>query len=94
MKRYATVNEVKKNLSEILDRINTCKIYFDCATLMLEQMQKWCVEETVDPTKDYGWWTTLEAYTETFRNQMDYLAEIEYLNSLLKRLPQYKDQVI
>lgn len=94
MKRYATVNEVKRDLPKILNRIKTCKIYFDCATMMLENMQRWCVDECIHPEQSYGWWTTLGAYTETFRNQMDYLAEIEYLNSLLKRLPQYKDQII
>lgn len=94
MKHYKNVNEVKQNLPEILDRIDTCKMYFDCATMMLEDMQRWCVEETIDPTKDYGWWTTLKAYAETLRNQMNYLAEIEYLTGLLKRLPQYKNNVI
>lgn len=94
MKCYATVNEVKKNLPEILERINDLKIYYDIATLMLKQIQDWCVEETVDPTKDYGWWTTLEAYTETYQNQMNYMAEMKYLQGLLKKLPDYKDQII
>lgn len=94
MKRYATVNEVKKNLPEILERINNLKIYFDVATIFLEDIQRCCVDECVHPDHDYGWWTTLENYAETFRNQMDYLAEIEYLQGLLKKLPNYKDQVI
>ena len=94
MKHYKTVNEVKKNLPEILDRINTCKIYFDCATMMLEGMQRACVYELAHPEYDGGWWTTLEAYSETFRNQLDYLAEIEYLDGLVKQLPRYQDKNI
>lgn len=56
-------------------------------------MQDLCVEETTKDV-DYGWWTTMEAYAETLRNQMDYLAEIEYLQGLVKRLPRYKDTII
>lgn len=94
MKRYTTVNEVKQNLPEILDRINTCKIYFDCATIMLEGMQEQTLYGLTHPNFNGGWWTTIEAYAETFRNQMDYLAEIEYLSGLLKRLPNYKANII
>lgn len=93
MKHYKTINEVKQNLPEIIDRINACKIYFDCSTMMLKMMQDLCVEETTKDV-DYGWWTTMEAYAETLRNQMDYLAEIEYLQGLVKRLPRYKDTII
>lgn len=94
MKHYKTISEVKQSLPEILDRIDTCKIYFDSATMMLEDMQRWCVEEISDTKKDYGWWTTLKAYAETLRNQMDYLAEIEYLTGLVNRLPQYKTKIV
>lgn len=94
MKCYATVNEVKKNLPEILERINDLKLFYDIATMQLEMIQDWCVDECVHPEHDYGWWTTLEAYTETFKNQMDYMAEMKYLQGLLKKLPDYKDQVI
>lgn len=52
-------------------------------------MQRWCVQETSDPTKDYGWWTTLKAYTETFKNQMHYLSEIEYLQGLVDKIKQH-----
>lgn len=94
MKHYKTITEVKQNLPEIIDTINSCKIKFDIATMFLKQMQEWCVDECVHPEKDYGWWTTLGAYAETLRNQMDYLAEIEYLQGLLDKLPKYKDKVI
>lgn len=94
MKRYKTISEVKQNVPEIVDRINTCKMLFDCAKMMLEGMQRACVFELTHPEYDGGWWTTIESYTETFRNQMDYLAEIEYLDGLLKRLPNYKEQNI
>ena len=94
MKHYKTVNEVKKNLPEILDRINTCKTYFDCATIMLEGMQHMCVEELVRPEYSGGWWTSIQAYAETFRNQMQYMSEIEYLTGLVNRLPKYQDRVI
>lgn len=94
MKRYTTVNEVKRCLPEILDRINDCKIMFDAATIMLESMQEWCVDECVHPNHDHGWWTTRKAYAETFRNQMDCLAELEYLQGLVNRLPNYKNYAI
>lgn len=94
MKHYATINEVKQNLPKIIDRINDCKIMFDCATIMLENMQRWCVDECIHSGHDYGWWTSLGAYAETVKNQMNYLAEIEYLQGLLKKLPNYKDKNI
>ena len=94
MKHYKTVNEVKQNLPEILDRIDTCKIYFDCATMMLKDMERWCVEETTNESINYGWWTSLRAYSETVKNQIQYLSEIEYLTGLLDRLPQYKNQTV
>lgn len=94
MKHYKTISEVKQNLPEILDRINTCKRQFDSCTILLAKIQRWCVEESVDPTKDYGWWTTLSAYAKFVKIQMQYFAELEYLNDLLERLPQYKNQVV
>lgn len=94
MKHYVTVNEVKRNLPNIIDRINDLKLFFDIATMELELMQDWCVDECVHPEHNYGWWTTLEAYAETFKNQMNYLVEIEYLQGLLKKLPEYKDKNI
>lgn len=94
MKHYATVNEVKRDLPNILQRINDCKTMFDCATIMLENMQAWGIDESIHPDHDYGWWTTLKAYAETVKNQMQYLAEIEYLQGLLVKLPDYKNNII
>lgn len=94
MKHYKTVKEVKQNLPEILERIDTCKLLFDCATMILKDMERWCVEETIDPTVNHGWWTTVKAYSETVKNQVQYLSEIEYLTSLLNRLPQYRNNII
>ena len=93
MRHYKTINEVKQNLPEITDRINDCKIMFDSATIILEDIQRWCVDKTINNT-DHGWWTTLEAYAETIRNQMNYLAEIEYLQGLVDKLPRHKDKII
>lgn len=92
MKYYATINEVKQDLPNIIERINDLKNFFDIVTMQLEQIQRWCVDECVHPEHDYGYWTTLEAYAEMYKNQMDYLAEIEYLQRLLKKLPDYKDK--
>ena len=86
MRHYKTLTEAKQHLPEIVDRINDCKIMFDACTMMLSDIQRWCVEETVDPTKDHGRWTTLEAYTETFKNQMSFMAEIEYLQSIVDKI--------
>lgn len=94
MKHYRTITEVKQNLPEIIDRISDCKTMFDSATIMLSDIQRWCVEETISPNINHGWWTTLGAYTETLRNQMEYLAEMEYLQGLLNKLPNYKNAII
>ena len=91
MQHYKTLTEAKKNLPEIVDRINTCKIYFDVATMMLEDMQRWCVQETVDESVDHGCWTTLSMYAETVKNQMSYYAEIEYLDSIVKKIQQHPE---
>ena len=92
MQRYKTLTEVKKNLPEILDRIDFCKRQFNSCTRILEKIQNWCVEETVDPTKNYGWWTTLSAYSHFVKQQMEFYAEMEYLQDLVNRLPKYKEQ--
>ena len=86
MQHYKTLNEVKQNLPDIIDRINDLKLFFDIATLTLKDMERWCVEETIDESVDYGWWTTLGAYAETVKNQMRYLSEIEYLQGLVEKI--------
>lgn len=91
MKRYKTITEVKKNLPEILDRIDFCKRQFDSCTRLLEKIQDWCVEETFDSTKNHGWFATLSAYSHFVKAQMEFYAEIEYLKRLLKLLPEYKN---
>ena len=85
MQHYKTLNQAKQNLPEIIDRINSCKIMFDCSTMMLEDMERWCVEETI-ASVDHGWWTSLSAYAETIKNQMRYLSEMEYLQGLVDKL--------
>lgn len=89
MRHYKTLNQVKQDLPQIIDRINTCKVMFDCSTMMLKDMERWCVTETTENI-DHGWWTTLPAYAETVKNQMSYLAEIEYLQSLVDKIQQYR----
>lgn len=89
MKPYTTINQVKQNLPEIIDRISTCKKRFDSCTILLEKIQNWCVEEAVDSTKDYGWWTTLNAYAKYLKIQMEAYAEMEYLKGLVGKIQQY-----
>lgn len=86
MKHYKTLNEVKQNLPEIVDRINTCKTRFNSCTVILRKIQQWCVEEAVDATKNYGWWTTLNAYAKYVKAQMEYFSEIEYLQGLVEKI--------
>ena len=93
MKAYATINEVKRNLPEILQRIEDLKIFDDCALSMLRTIEEWCVDETIFPDHDHGWWTYEENYKETFKNHMQYQAEIKYLQGLIAKLPSYKDQI-
>lgn len=92
MKRYATITEVKNDLPNILDRIKCCKLYYDIASLELKTTQDLWAAEADNPGLDFGWLTSPKLYAETFRNQMLYLAEIEYLQGLLKKLPEYKDR--
>lgn len=94
MKYYTTINEVKKNLPEIIDRIDFCKRQFNACTRILEKIQNWCVEETIDSTKDYGWWTNLTTYAHYVKIQMEFYAEAEYLQGLVNRLQDYKHYVI
>lgn len=91
MRHYKTLNEAKQNLPDIIDRINTCKVMFDCSTIILKDMERWCVDETVDPAKNYGWWTSLRAYAETLKNQMQYLSEIEYLEGLIQKISSHPE---
>lgn len=79
MLRIKTISELKERLPEVVDRINTLKIYFDTATMMLQDIQKW----TIDGKG--GYWGSLKAYVETLKNQMDYYAEIEYLQGLVNK---------
>jgi hypothetical protein len=79
MLRIKTISELKERLPEVVDRINTLKIYFDTATMMLKDIQQW----TADGVDDY--WGSLKAYAETLKNQMDYYAEIEYLQGLINK---------
>lgn len=94
MKRYKTIREVKQNLPQIVDRISSCKKAFDIATMNLEKMQTLITEEISDPDKDYGWWTSAEAYAKVLYNQAKYLEEIEYLQKLLNLLPGYKNMFL
>ena len=86
MRHYKTLNEAKQNLPVIIDRINDCKVMFDCSTMMLKDMERWCIEETINESVDHGWWTTLKAYAETIKQQMQYLSEIEYLQGIVDKL--------
>lgn len=79
MLRIKTVSELKERLPEVVDRINTLKIYFDIATMMLKDIQRWAVDG-VD-----GYWGSTKAYAETLKNQMAYYAEIEYLQGLIDK---------
>ena len=79
MLKIKTISELKEKLPEVVDRINILKIYFDTATMMLEDIQRWCIEDAP------GYWGSMEAYAETFRNQMAYYAEIEYLQGLINK---------
>lgn len=77
MLRIKTISELKERLPEVIERINDLKIYFDTATMMLKDMQQRCVD------MDDEYW--LKAYAETLKNQMDYYAEMEYLQGLVNK---------
>ena len=79
MLRIKTISELKERLPEVVDRINTLKIYFDTATMMLQDIQGW----TIDGKG--GYLGSLKAYAETLKNQMDYYAEMEYLQGLINK---------
>lgn len=94
MKRYKTIREVKQNLPQIVDRISSCKKALDFATMNLEKMQTLIIDEMSNPDKDYGWWTSEEAYAKVLSNEAKYLEEIDYLQRLLNLLPEYKNMFL
>ena len=67
---------------------------FDSYTKKLELIRKWCVDECTNPDHDYGSWTSLQTYSNITINQMNCYAEMKYLQGLVDRLPQYKNQII
>lgn len=85
MRRYKTTSEAKQNLPEILERINTCKELYHCCNIMLEDIEKCCMEEDDDPEQktDYGMWTSMNTYSMILRNQARYMEEIAYLHLIL-----------
>ena len=79
MLRIKTVSELKERLPEVIDRINTLKVYFDIDTMMLQTIQ----EQMIDG--EGGYWGSLKGYVETFKNQTEHYAEIEYLQGLIDK---------
>ena len=79
MLKIKTISELKQRLPEVIDRINTLKLFFNIATMLLEDMQR----QSMQGTKSY--WSSLKAYSETLKNQMDYYAEMEYLQGLVNK---------
>ena len=77
MLRIKTISELKERLPEVIERINDLKIYFDIATMMLQDMQQHYVD-----TDDERW---IKSYAELLRNQTEYYTEIEYLQGLVKK---------
>ena len=77
MLRIKTISELKERLPEVIERINDLKIYFDTATMMLQDMQQHYVD-----TDDERW---IKGYAELLRNQTEYYTEIEYLQGLVKK---------
>ena len=86
MKRYKTFKEAKEHLPEIVDRIDDCKAKFNSCSKILEKIQHWCVEEAIDPNKNYGWWTTPSAYAKYVRAQIGYFCEIDYLQKIVDNI--------
>lgn len=79
MLRIKTVSELKERLPEVINRINTLKLYFDIDTMMLQTIQKRMIDG------EGGYWGSLKGYVETFKNQTAYYAEIEYLQGLIDK---------
>lgn len=77
MLKIKTISELKQRLPEVIERINNLKLYFNIATMLLKDMQQRCVD------MDDEYW--LKAYAETLKNQMDYYAEMEYLQGLINK---------
>lgn len=79
MLKIKTISELKQRLPEVIERINNLKLYFNIATMLLEDMQR----QSMQGTQSY--WSSLKAYAETLKNQMDYYAEMEYLQGLINK---------
>lgn len=63
-----------------MDRIKDLKIYFDIATMILEDIQERYIGG------DDSYFGSMKAYAETLKNQMTYYAEIEYLQGLVEKI--------
>lgn len=89
MKTYKTLNQVKQNLPEIIEEITACKNRFNSCTILLEKIQRMCVEEATNESVDYGWWTTPSAYSKFLKAQLNAYAQAEYLQGLVDKLKEY-----
>ena len=85
MHKYSLM-QVKENLPNILDTIETKKKLADAELWLYRCLVQQCVWETTHPDADYGIWTTKEFMQETWQNYKRYLEEAEYLESLVRQL--------
>lgn len=85
MQQYSLM-QVKENLPDILDTIETKKKLASAELWLYQCLIQQCVWETTHPEADYGVWTTAEFMAETWRNYKQDLEEAKYLEDLVRQL--------
>ena len=91
MREYKSLAEAKKHLPEILDRLKLCRRLYRSCGLLLQDIEKCCLEEMEDRSVNYGAWSSMETYEMIARNQMRYLSEILYLDALKESVARLQD---
>lgn len=85
MQRYNTLNQVKQNLPEIMERIRFLKLTYEVNEMMLRWMEECRLEDFWDNT-NHGWWSSLKPYAALVKEQMKNYAEIDYLQDIVNKI--------
>ncbi|MCQ2075948.1 MAG: hypothetical protein MJZ20_02795 [Bacteroidaceae bacterium] len=84
---YKTVNDFKRNLPEVLERISFLKKErIPLCQYVIKELRDLCIDDAVYDTNVVDEATYNNALAELFRAQL----ELKYLSNKIKTLPDYK----
>lgn len=91
MRTYKTVNDFKRNLPEVLDRISFLKNKrIPLCQYVIEKLVEICIDDSICGTNVVSEATYNNAQAELFKAQV----ELNYLTRTIKSLPNYKHHII